>query len=128
MQFTQHLGSNVSPKALTDHYLLPETQDYSMLQDNLDEIRYLKEHYEAIDISDREIEDIRAINKNSLTRGNVLSIILAERFRGYKGLDKDNGEDYDKHEGVDEEINVKQKNIFTSLYDHVEGIQYFFLK
>lgn len=144
MQNTLMAAHQASNKRVpTDLYLLPDSEEFNMLDSIKEEIEARKKLQNYIEVTDEEIAINRFYSDNTDTIGQTMAEILVEKSRGpYKGLTNDGGEDWEESfekglqasaEGstmnseVEEEVTNKVV-IDIALYSHQDKTTVYFLK
>ena len=137
MQNTLMAAHQASNKRVpTDLYLLPDSEEFNMLDSIEEEIKTRKKLQNYIEVTDEEIAINRFYGNNTDTIGQTMAEILVEKSRGlYKGLTNDGGEDWEgsdekglqaSEEGIE---NVHNKFVIEDgLYSHKDKTTTYFLK
>lgn len=82
MKFAQHAESNM--RAMSDDYLKPDHYNFDQAQK--DELQHLAGKYEFVEITDKELTELRNLTKNRLTFAEALETMLKSKLPGYKGM------------------------------------------
>ena len=134
MQNTLMAAHQASNKRVpTDFHLLPDSEEFNMLDSIEEEIKTRKKLQNYIEVSDEEIAINRFYSDNTDTIGQTMAEILVEKSRGlYKGLTNDGGEDFEeKSLQASAEGDKKIPNKFViedGLYSHKYKTTVYFLR